>query len=267
MSPLITTQQLMADFNAYTIVDCRFDLSDPAAGERSYRESHIVGAHYLDLEQDLSAPAGRHGGRHPLPAPETFVGRLAAMGINANNRVVAYDESRFCYAARLRWMMMALGLPQVQILDGGYAAWCADNGATDDRLPEPMPVTAACVDSYIGIKTVDDVRQATGNAGSLLIDSRDPRRFAGIEEPIDPVAGHIPGACNLPWQGVSNELGFALAPEAQRERLQGIAPDAKAIVYCGSGVSACVNLLGFELAGRPRPALYAGSWSDWCSYL
>jgi thiosulfate/3-mercaptopyruvate sulfurtransferase len=264
--PLINVARLRENLAHYVVVDCRFSLADTAAGEASYAHSHIAGAHYLHLQRDLSGKVGVHGGRHPLPEPLEFCERLAQLGIGTATAVVAYDDSGLAYAARFWWMCRALGYQQIQILDGGYAAWCAAGAATDARTPDNQPVLLHQTSGYGAVVDSDGVRQAL-EEGAILVDSREEQRYLGLQEPIDPVAGHIPGAVNYPWQEVTDEAGCVLDVATQQKRWDDLEAERELIVYCGSGVTACVNLLSLALAGRSRAQLYAGSWSDWCSYL
>ena len=256
------------------IVDCRFALGDRDLGRQQYETAHIPGAYYLDLNRDLSSPAGVHGGRHPLPDEMVLGDKLAAMGISSDTLVVAYDDSRFGFAARLWWLLRYYGHDRVALLDGGYTNWANDYPVTSD-LPavtvrgnfQPQLQSDWIVD-------IDRVRAIQHSAAHLLIDSREPDRYLGKTEPIDPAAGHIPSAVNYPWQGVTTPEGFCLPIQAQQQRWSAISPDLvssaqpqlEKIVYCGSGVTACVNLFSLELAGISGAKLYPGSWSDWCSY-
>ena len=264
--PLISVARLRENLAQTVVVDCRFSLADPAAGEASYAHSHIPGAYYLHLERDLSGEKGTHGGRHPLPEPIRFCERLAQLGIGTDTPVVAYDDSGLAFASRLWWMCRALGYTQVQILDGGFAAWCAAGAETDARTPGSKPVAVHQSAAYVGLVDIEGVRKAQSE-GAILVDSREEERYQGLHEPIDPVAGHIPGAVNFPWQEITNDAGFALDVANQTTRWLGLDAERELLVYCGSGVTACVNLLSLEIAGRSRVQLYAGSWSDWCSYL
>ena len=248
------------------VVDCRFALSDPDEGRRLYTEGHVPGAHYLDLNRDLSAPPGEHGGRHPLPEPAAFASTLAAIGIGAETDVVAYDDSRFAFAARLWWMMQSLGFRAPRLLDGGYGAYVAAGGPVETTLPEPVACAPAAVGGYRNCLEIEGVRAAQAG-GALLVDSREAPRYEGREEPIDPVAGHIPGALNLPWQGVTDGEGRLLDQAVQKQRWGKLAEVNDLVVYCGSGVTACVNLFSLAQLGKEDAQLYAGSWSDWCSYL
>lgn len=248
------------------VVDCRYSLADPDAGRETYNAGHIPRAFYLDLGRDLSAPPGEHGGRHPLPDPADFAATLAGLGIHRGSEVVAYDDSGFAFAARLWWMMRSLGYRPPRLLDGGYSAWLAAGGQPETLVPVPDPCEAPDVGHWTGCCDIIGLREAQA-AGAWLIDSREPRRYEGLEEPIDPVAGHIPGALNRPWQGVTTAAGTMRDAEGLREHW-GEALEAEAlVVYCGSGVTACVNLFTLAHLGHNEPLLYPGSWSDWCSYL
>lgn len=262
---LIKADELRTRLGEVVLLDCRFNLANTGAGARAYADGHIPTAHYLHLERDLSGPVDTHGGRHPLPPAADFAARMARLGIDRNTPVVAYDDNGFAFAARLWWMLRALDYRDVRVLDGGLSAWLAAGGSLDTGVPSATPVAAPVVGDYRGKLDMPGVRRAR-EAGAQLLDSRDAPRYQGLEEPIDPVAGHIPGALNLPWQDVSDAQGLALAPEAQRQRLAILPADRELVVYCGSGVTACVNLLALELAGHRGAQLYAGSWSDWCSY-
>lgn len=262
---LIKAETLASRLDEFVVLDCRFALGDAGAGVRAYADGHIPGAHYLHLERDLSGPVGEHGGRHPLPEPGQFADRLARLGIGRTTSVVAYDDNGFAFAARLWWMMRALKYSDVRLLDGGLTAWRDAGGALTGIVPSAKPVKPPVVGDYGGKLDMQGVRKAR-EAGALLVDSRDPPRYQGVEEPIDPVAGHIPGAVNLPWQGVTDAAGYALEFEAQQARLAMLDCDRELVVYCGSGVTACVNLLALHLVGRSGARLYPGSWSDWCSW-
>ena len=272
MSSLVTAEWLhcyLADElnRDVAIVDCRFALSDPDLGRKQYETAHIPGASYLDLNRDLSSPVGIHGGRHPLPDDRVLGAKLAAMGINADTLVVAYDDSRFGFAARLWWLLRYYGHSRVALLDGGYTNWVkAGYAVSADRLPVVTPGNFQPQPQSDWIVDIDRVRAIQDSPAHMLIDSREPDRYLGKAEPIDRVAGHIPSAVNYPWQGVSTPEGFVLSIDEQRQRWAAISPDLDPIVYCGSGVTACVNLFSLELAGITGGKLYPGSWSDWISY-
>ena len=258
-----------ADVDGFSgaIIDVRFDLMQPAAGRAAYGEGHIPGAHFLDLEDDLSAPRGEHGGRHPLPSPAVFAQRLAELGVVPGTELLLYDDSRCVFAARLWWMLRGLGFGPLRLLDGGYAAWMAAGGTPSTALPPVTPAAAAAVpENWPGCIDHDQVmsRQA---AGALLVDAREAARYRGEHEPIDPVAGHIPGADNRPWQALTTDDGYVREAEELRAIWGDLLEREELMLYCGSGVSACLNLLTLSVLGRDDAILYGGSWSDWCSYL
>jgi thiosulfate/3-mercaptopyruvate sulfurtransferase len=271
-SPIVTAESLHSylatgSTTDLKIIDCRFALGDPDLGRQQYETAHIPGAEYLDLNRDLASPVQLHGGRHPLPDERILGAKLAAMGINSDTLVIAYDDSRFAFAARLWWLLGYYGHERVAILDGGYSNWVKAGYAVTDDLP------AASVNGNFQpqiqsnwIVDIDGVKAIQASPAHLLIDSREPDRYIGKSEPIDPVAGHIPSAVNYPWQGVSTPEGFASPIEAHQQRWAAISPDIEPVVYCGSGVTACVNLFSLHLAGIAPAKLYPGSWSDWCSY-
>ena len=249
------------------ILDCRYALLDPAAGERAWREGHIPGAQHLDLGRDLSGPVARHGGRHPLPTPAAFAATMAARGVGLDTAVLLYDDSRHLFAARAWWMLRALGYREPSLLAGGYAAWLAAGGhpACGDERPaaREVPVVGS---TWPGTCDRDAIAGLQA-AGARLVDAREAARYRGEVEPIDPVAGHIPGAANRPWQGFCAESGGLLPAAEQRAAWGELLEVPTLIVYCGSGVSACVNLLSLAALGHDDARLYPGSWSDWCSYL
>jgi thiosulfate/3-mercaptopyruvate sulfurtransferase len=247
------------------VLDCRFSLTDAGEGRRLYAAGHIPGAHYLDLNLDLSSPALSHGGRHPLPDPTALQARLAECGVGPQTDVVAYDDSRFAFAARLWWLMRSLGYRAPRLLNGGYAAWLAAGGDLETDVPARRTADyAPC--QFSGYCDIDALAPMQAG-GALLVDSREAPRYEGLLEPIDPVAGHIPGAVNHPWQGVSDEGGRLLDLASQREHWGDSLDVGQMVVYCGSGVTACVNLFSLAMLGRDDALLYPGSWSDWCSYL
>jgi thiosulfate/3-mercaptopyruvate sulfurtransferase len=248
------------------VVDCRFDLMRPEAGRQAYLEAHIPGARYADLNRDLSAPATLRTGRHPLPPAEVFAARVSELGIGNHSQVVAYDDANSSFAARLWWMLRWLGHDAVAVLDGGFKAWTAAGGA---REAGEVAVAAEHFTARIRAESVvstGEVERALRDGTALLVDARATERFAGVVEPIDPVAGHVPGAVNHPFS-VNLAADGRLLPQAQleqrwRERLAGATPD-QLIAMCGSGVTACHHLLSLEAAGLPGGRLYAGSWSEW----
>jgi thiosulfate/3-mercaptopyruvate sulfurtransferase len=253
------------------IIDCRFDLMNPDGGRRAYLEGHIPGARYADLNRDLSAPITATSGRHPLPTPSDFAGTLVRLRIGRATQVIAYDDSAGAFAARLWWMLRWVGHPAAAVLDGGIKAWVSEGGTLQSGQEKPLPAAAggpppsAQADTAAVIETAEIERRLSDPA-FLLIDARAGERFAGTVEPIDAVAGHIKGAVNHPFSANLGVDGrFLPAPvlrEAWERRLAGRSPTQVAAM-CGSGVTACHNLLSLEVAGFPGAKLYAGSWSEW----
>ena len=248
------------------IFDCRFDLANPGWGESEFAREHIPGAQYLHLDRDLSGPVTPLTGRHPLPEPRDFARRIAALGAGAGMQLVAYDQGNGAYAARFWWMARWIGIRHVAVLDGGIASWraAALPVETAVRAPDPrdLPVTLDA-NAWVDSAVLDELRQRPGN---LLVDARGADRFAGRNETIDPVAGHVPGARNLPFVGNLGADGKFLPPGKLRQRwaaLLGSLPASAVISSCGSGVTACQNLLALEHAGLRGARLYAGSWSEW----
>ncbi len=266
---LVSPEWLVAntDNPQVVIVDCRFSLADPELGQKQYQESHIPGAFYLDLNRDLSSLVGKHGGRHPLPNIAELADKLSAIGINSpDTLVVAYDDSRLAFAARLWWLLRYMGHSKVAVLDGGFSGWKAAGYPVINTLPNPREgkfVPEVRSEWLVDIETVKSRKDVPG---TVLIDSREKERYLGIKEPIDPIAGSIPGAVNYPWQEVTDEAGKVRSDSEQKQRWTELEAAQEIIVYCGSGVTACANLLSLEIAGISNAKLYAGSWSDWCSY-
>ncbi|MEA5604729.1 sulfurtransferase [Nostoc sp. UHCC 0252] len=250
------------------IVDCRFSLADPQLGRQQYQANHIKGSYYLDLNQDLSSPVGKHGGRHPLPNPNHIAEKFAAIGVNYQKTlVVAYDDSRFAFASRLWWLLRYLGHEQVAVLDGGFAEWQKAGYPVTDVVPQPQKGEFVAQVQTEKVVDITVVKSCKDSHEVVLVDSRESDRYRGEREPIDKIAGHIPGAVNYPWQEVTDSSGYLLPQEEQRRRWEQLETAEEILVYCGSGVTACVNLLSLELAGISKGKLYAGSWSDWISYL
>jgi thiosulfate/3-mercaptopyruvate sulfurtransferase len=251
----------------WVIVDCRFWLDDTEKGRSDYKQAHIPGAIYAHVDEDLSGPVvPGETGRHPLPLVDEFVNRLGSWGINADVQVVAYDDRGGAIAARLWWLLQWLGHEAVAVLDGGLPAWLRAGFPTTDEVPllekrEFVPHLRADL-----VVTAEDVLFHFGDPAYCLFDSRAPERYRGEEEPIDPVAGHIPGAISYPFpRNLDDEESF-VPKESLKGRfhvlLDGV-PAERAIFYCGSGVTASHNILAVTHAGLGMPRLYAGSWSHW----
>ncbi|MBT2284242.1 sulfurtransferase [Paenibacillus polymyxa] len=248
------------------IADCRFLLGQPEAGRQAYEAGHIPGAVYLDLEKDLSSPVSAHGGRHPLPDPAVLASRLSKAGIGSNSRIVAYDDQGGMYASRLWWLLRYIGHEQVYIMDEGFSAWQNAKFPVTVDVPVQIPSSFEVNVQPQMLASVQDVQQASASGSSVLIDSRDARRYAGLEEPIDTKAGHIPGAVNYFWKDVLDWDGRWTDTGVLEERFSKLDKNGAIIVYCGSGVSACPNVIALEEAGFSNVKLYSGSWSDWISY-
>ena len=243
--------------------DCRFKLSDPGAGAAAYRSGHIPGAAFFDLEQDMAAPKGQHGGRHPLPDPAVFARKLGAAGIGPGVTVVAYDDDG-SFASRLWWMLRHFGHDAVAVLDGGLPAWRAAGAPLATEPPTrpartftPQPRPEMVVDIHAVKSRAPDV---------VLLDARGAERYRGEVEPLDRVPGRIPGAVHAWWEDGLGPDRRWLPAAAQRDRFARIVGERPAIAACGSGVSACADLLALALAGRWDVPLYVGSYSDWVSY-
>lgn len=249
------------------IADCRFSLADPELGRQQYSLHHIPKAYYLDLNKDLSSPVEQHGGRHPLPNPAHLADKLSAMGVNSQTLVVAYDDSHFAFAARLWWLLRYLGHERVAVLNGGFTGWLRGGYPITDTIPTPQMATFVPQLQTSRLVDITAVKTRKELPNVALVDSRESERYRGEREPIDRIAGHIPGAVNYPWQEVSDAQGYLHSDAELHCRWEKLAHSEEIIVYCGSGVTACVNLLSLEMAGIHTGKLYAGSWSDWCSYL
>ena len=247
----------------WTFVDCQYDLADKNAGYRSYLAGHIPGAVYASLHKDLSGQPDTDCGRHPVPSRGALETTFSTMGISNHKQVVAYDNSGGTFAARLWWLLNYAGHTRVAVLDGGLNAW--KQAGYDLKNSEEHAVMGSFKAVLNGAALVRLNEVATV---PRLIDSRDPDRYAGKTEPIDSVAGHIPGAINHFWKNNLDGQGKFLAPERLGQALREVYSGTRAedvVFYCGSGVSACHNLLAAVHAGYPLPGLYAGSWSEWCS--
>lgn len=249
----------------WVAIDCRFQLAEPQWGLEAYREGHLPGAHFADLERDLSGHVGAGSGRHPLPDWRRFAESLARWGVRHQSQVVLYDQGGGAFAARLWWMLRAVGHERAAVLDGGWPAWLAAGGAQSRETPLAGG-SAVQFHPGTGWVTSEAVERNLVEPRFLLVDARSAERFAGLSEPIDPVAGHIPGARNRPFELNLADNGCFLAPAALRtqwlECLDGV--ECGDVVHmCGSGVTACHNLLAMEHAGLGGSRLYVGSWSEW----
>ena len=264
-STLVSTEGL-ARHSEWRVFDCRHDLSRPYLGEQQYAHAHIRGALFAHLDRDLSAAPNGRNGRHPLPDPTQFIAWLGRQGLRSSDQVVAYDAGNGATASRLWWMLRWVGHDAVAVLDGGLAKWLAEEREVTAKVPS-FPAT-----DYVGRlrpemnAEVDSVERRLGAADMLLLDARAPARYLGEAEPIDPAAGHIPGARNrFNSENVAAGGAFKSARELKAEfrLLLGDRDPAEVVHYCGSGVAACHNLLAMEIAGLPGSRVYAGSWSEW----
>lgn len=250
----------------WRIFDCRHDLARGDFGRAAYREAHIPGAQHLHLDEDLSGPMTGSNGRHPLPDPGRLAARLMECGVSDATQVVAYDDAGGMYAARLWWLLRWLGHDAVAVLDGGLQGWCREGLPLTGEIPHYPPgrlsvrLRDACVDAA-------HVQQHLHNSDMVLLDARSPDRFRGENETLDRVGGRIPGAINRFFRRNLEPEGGFKSPEQLREEFLELLPGPpQAVVHqCGSGVTACHNLLAMEIAGLHGSRLYPGSWSEWCS--
>lgn len=260
--------QVHLDRPDWVVCDCRHDLMSYEAGRHDYAQSHIPGARFLHLDEDLSGPKTGTNGRHPLPHPITFTLRLGALGIDNGKQVVAYDSSGGTYAARLWWMLRWVGHARVAVLDGGWDAWVESGRPVTRELPAFAPTTFnPSLQPQLAVSSAY-VAEHLQNPQVQLLDARAPDRYRGENETLDPIAGHIPGAANRFYRLNLNGNGrFRPAAELEREfiMLLGGRPAESVVHQCGSGVSACHNLLAMEYAGLCGSRLYPGSWSEWVS--
>lgn len=269
LTTLVDTSTLARHLNdpSWVVVDCRFVLSDPEAGRRAYQAGHIPGARYAHLEEDLSGPVTPASGRHPLPDPDVLAGRLGRWAIDGTRQVVVYDDSFGAIAARLWWLLRWLGHPGCALLDGGIPKWQREGRPVTRELPAVKRVVfvpRVDPDLWVDSARIENWFRQGGTA--KVLDARAEERYRGEVEPLDPVAGHIPGAVNAPYEDNLDFSGEFLAEEALREHylaLLGDTPPDQTIQMCGSGVTACHNILAMEHAGLPGAKLYAGSWSEW----
>ncbi|MBT9567802.1 MAG: sulfurtransferase [Thiobacillus sp.] len=265
---VVSTESLAAQLDnpGWAVIDCRFTLTDPEAGRRAYAAGHIPGARYAHLDEDLSSPITAVSGRHPLPDLGAFCARLGDWGVTPDTQVVVYDDSFGSMAVRLWWLLRGLGHQHVALLDGGLPKWTREKHPVTDLVPSvtaqtyPSPARA---DWGVDAATVDRIRRS---ATHKLVDARPEHRFSGESEPLDSVAGHIPGAINWVFEENLDLDGTYLPADELRESylhlLDGVAPE-NVVHTCGSGVTACHNILAMEIAGLSGSQLYPGSWSEW----
>lgn len=269
MSPLLVSVDELAAHPEWRLFDCRHDLKDTEYGARAYAKEHIPGALHLHLDRDLSGPTTGSNGRHPLPSIEAFAARMGACGVGDDTQVVAYDNEGGIFAARLWWLLRWLGHDKVALLDGGLPGWKRSKRPLDNAVPAITPASFTPRPRPESKIEAAPILDALGSDALLLIDARSPERFAGENETLDPVGGHIPGAINRFYFDNLDDSGCYFKP-ADELRMEftaalGNRNPATVVQQCGSGVTACHNLLAMELAGLSGSKLYPGSWSEWCA--
>src|SRR6266581_8327077 len=270
LTALISTEILarqLADPD-WVSFDCRHDLADPAHGRADYEKSHIPGARFLHLDEDLSGPKTGKNGRHPLPEPSKLAEKLGRAGVDSRKQVVAYDAQGGMVASRLWWLLRALGHLPVAVLDGGWNQWISEGRAQSAEVPRPQATRFSGKIANSSWVSADLVRSRLDDPGMLLVDARAPDRFRGQNETLDPVGGRIPGARNRYFRDNLDASGRFKTPEELEQEFGAVLGPAGAenvVSYCGSGVSACHNLLAMEVAGLRGARLYPGSWSEWCA--
>lgn len=247
----------------WVVFDCRHQLQDKEYGHRAYAASHIPGARFADVDADLSGPIRLDTGRHPLPDVEAFAAWLGRQGVES--QVVAYDDQSGAFAARLWWMLRYMGHPAVAVLDGGWAGWTRAGYPVTGDLPRPVSTRFLARPDPRMLASLEEVAALSGRRSGVLVDARAGERYRGEREPIDPKPGHIPGAINLPFSDNLAADGTFLPPDRLGERWRGAvgADPAASVHYCGSGVTACHNLLAMAVAGLAPGRLFVGSWSLW----
>ena len=253
MHPLIDCLELAGSLDVVRLCDIRWALTNPEHGLSTYKDGHIPGAVFVDLDTDLSAPPG--DGRHPLPTVESFTDTLGRLGVTPGDEVVVYDDMRGVIAARMWWMLQSIGHTRARLLDGGYRTWTSMGLPIESGSNNPDVFEYATSGTFEGVVTHDRLR------GRVIVDARDLERYTGETEPVDPKAGHIPGAVNMPTSGNLGADGRFLPPDFLRARYSDV--DADPVMSCGSGVTACHNALAMVVAGYEMPAIYIGSFSEW----
>ena len=256
---------LLASGKPCALLDCGFDLADPAAGARAHAQGHLPRARYAHLDHDLSAPKNGRNGRHPLPTREVFAATVARWGVRPGTPVVCYDDQGGPYAARAWWMLRWIGHDEVAVLDGGRAAWLAAGGALETALAAEITAAAPYPLSEASMPTVPADRLLALLGKVTVLDARAGERFRGEVETIDPVAGHIPGARNRFFKDNLRADGRFRSSAELRAAFEPFGEPTACVHQCGSGVTACHNLLAMEHAGLTGSALYPGSWSEWCA--
>jgi len=268
ISPEELNQLLQLNSKDFAIFDCRFDLANVKKGLELYLQGHIPGAVYVDLEKDLSGGKNPLLGRHPLPEPSVWSSTISKLGISKSTLVILYDQQENIYSARMWWMLKAVGLNNVRILNGGFSNWVNYGGAVSTLIEEPQP-TLQEIDSskFDGLVKMIDIQKNIQAPIFTVLDARASERYRGEVEPLDPVAGHIPGALNRLYKlNLNDQNLFKSSSELKKEFLSFVNNPESIVHQCGSGVTACHNLLAMEIAGLQGSKLYAGSWSEWCNH-
>lgn len=260
-------EQLKKEQNNLRIVDVRSDLMDPSIGRKEYEKGHIPNAIFVDLKKHLSDTPGKHGGRNPLPSKEKLAETFSELGIGDNDKVIIYDDDGGSYAARMWWSLKYLGHNDAAILDGGYSKWVKDGFevSTEEPSVNEATFTISPNEEWQAVGA-HEVKEKMNDPNTIIIDSRDRKRYLGLHEPVDPKAGHIPSAVNYFWKQVLTDDGLWKSEEELKQHFSDIPKDKEVIVYCGSGVSACPNILALKKIGYKNVKLYPGSWSDWITY-
>jgi thiosulfate/3-mercaptopyruvate sulfurtransferase len=262
----VVDPKTLSEHPEWVVFDCRFDLANPSAGRAEYEQGHVPGALYAHLDEDLSGPIGAGTGRHPLPDPSHFAERLGRWGIEAGRQVLVYDDLSGAYAVRLWWMLRWLGHREVAMLDGGWRRWCREGYPVSRHVPKPLPVSFHSQPQDDLVVDSAELHSALGTSRYGLVDLRAAERYRGENEPIDPVAGHVPGAVNLPHVELLDAEGNLLSEGELAAKLKdvlGVVHAQNVVLMCGSGVTACLGILAARAAGLEEPKLYAGSWSEW----
>lgn len=265
---LIAVDELAHVIDRCVLVDCRHDLMDPGVGRKAYDAGHLPGAHFLSVDTDLSGPKTGRNGRHPLPERDAFRTRLEALGVSDDTQLVAYDAQGGQFAGRVWWMARWVGHAAVAVLDGGIDAWTRAGFPLSTDVPQARPGRLAARPSRVHAIDADAVQHNIAGGELLVVDARAPERFQGKAEPLDPVAGRIPGAVNRPFQQNLRPDGRFKPAEVLRAEFESLLAGRRAdqIVHqCGSGISALNNMIAMEHAGLAGSRLYPGSWSEWCS--
>jgi thiosulfate/3-mercaptopyruvate sulfurtransferase len=268
MKHLVEVEWLQEHLQDVRVIDCRFDMSNKTLGKSQYEQEHIPSAVYMDLDNDLSSDVQEHGGRHPLPSIDSFTELLSSHGIDERTTIVAYDNQAGANASRLWWLLTYIGHEKVYVLNGGFSTWKEASYETTHEVPLfEKKIYTPNVQHHLLVQ-MEDVREkiTKQEEGYILVDSRELIRYVGKEEPIDKKAGHIPTATNLFWKQNIDDKGRWKDPQILQANVAHLHDAKEVIVYCGSGVTACPNILAMYEAGLSNVKLYAGSFSDWISY-